>query len=179
MALSAPISAAPLSAKQLKSIEELEIAKEPTTRDWRAFHKAEPSFRSALWSYHKKRQVGFPAWSWGWRMGWVRACAANPTGYCEHILETALFDKALVVRSEAATQVGRIFESTKNEKFSALLIKAYNNPKNYRNKKPLFVQQRILFALHQIGNKEAAVTGKKMSAGNPDLAVYWSRITKF
>lgn len=177
--LTTPLIAANLSSNQLKIIEEFEIGKEPATRDWRAFHKAAPEFRKELWTYHQKRKVAFKSWSWGWRLGWVRSCAAAPVGYCQQILESALSDNAVVVRAETATQLGRIYENTKNPKFSALLIKAFNNPKNYRNKKPLFVQQRILFALHQIGNSDAASETKEIAKQHPELASYWTRITKF
>ncbi len=176
--LGTTLNAAPLSSKQMKSIEEFEASKEPEKRDWQSFHKAEPSFRAALWKYHQKRQIDFSAWSWGWRMGWVRACSNDPKGYCADILEKALFDKALVVRAEAATQIGRIFEDSKNEKFSNLLVKALNNPKNFRNKKPLFVQQRILFAIKQINNADALQASSTASKSHPDLAVYWSKISK-
>ena len=170
--------AAPLSSKQMKSIEEFEVSKEPEKRDWQSFHKAEPGFRAELWKYHQKRQIDFSAWSWGWRMGWVRACSNDPKGYCADILEKALSDKALVVRAEAATQLGRIFDNSKNEKFSNLLLKALNNPKNFRNKKPLFVQQRILFAIKQIGHADTIEQSNTASKAHPDLAVYWSKISK-
>lgn len=170
--------AAPLSPKQMKSIEEFEVSREPEKRDWQSFHKADPTFRAELWKYHQKRQIDFSAWSWGWRMGWVRACSNAPTGYCAEILEKALFDKALVVRAEAATQIGRIFDNSKNEKFSSLLLKALSNPKNFRNKKPLFVQQRILFAIKQINNTDAMRESNTASKSHPDLAVYWSKISK-
>jgi hypothetical protein len=172
------LTAAPLSTKQLKSIEEFEVSKEPEKRDWQSFHKAEPQFRAELWKYHQKRQIDFSTWSWGWRMGWVRACSNDPKGYCAEILEKALFDKALVVRAEAATQLGRNFDSSKNEKFSSLLLKALNNPKNFRNKKPLFVQQRILFAIKQIGNTNAIQQSSLASKSHPDLAAYWTKISK-
>jgi hypothetical protein len=176
--ISSSLYGAPLSSKQMKSIEEFEVSKEPAKRDWQSFHKADPSFRSELWKYHQKRKIDFSAWSWGWRMGWVRSCSQDPKGYCADILEKALFDKALVVRAEAATQLGRIFDNTKNEKFSNLLLNALNNPKNFRNKKPLFVQQRILFAIKQIGNTKAMQESNSASKTHPDLAIYWSKISK-
>lgn len=179
MAFSFQVSAASLTSNQLKVIQEFEVSKEPATRDWRSFHKAAPEFRKELWNYHQKRKVGFKSWSWGWRLGWVRSCANTPEGYCEQILEAALADNAVVVRAETATQLGRIFENSKNQKFSSLLINAFKNPKNYRNKKPLFVQQRILFALHQIGNEDAIAETKKISGSHPELASYWTRISKF
>jgi len=111
-------------------------------------------------------------------MGWVRACSREPNDYCANILEQALFDKALVVRAEAATQLGRVFAGSKNEKFSNLLLKALNNPKNFRNEKPLFVQQRILFAIKQIDNNKAQKESSKASTLHPDLAVYWTKISK-
>ncbi len=170
--------AAPLSPKHLKSIEEFEVSQEPQKRDWQSFHKAEPAFRAALWKYHQNRQIQFRNWAWGWRMGWVRACSRDPQGYCADILENALSDKALVVRAEAATQLGRIFDNTKNENFSNLLVQALNNKKNFRNKKPLFVQQRILFAIKQIGNENAIKQSEIVSKSHPDLAAYWTKISK-
>ncbi len=170
--------AAPLSPKQLKSIEEFEVSKEPQTRDWQSFHKANPAFRAELWKYHQKRQIQFKDWAWGWRMGWVRACSHDPQGYCADILEKALSDKALVVRAEAATQLGRIFDNTKNENFSNLLVLSLDNRKNFRHKKPLFVQQRILFAIKQIGNEKAIKQSEIVSKRHPDLAAYWTKISK-
>lgn len=172
------VLAAPLTPNQRKAIEEFEVGKEPAPRDWKAFHKAPPAFRQALWTYHQKRGIGFKGWSWGWRMGWVRACAQAPTGYCSSVLNEALADKALVVRAEAATQLGRIYDGTKDRDIANKLIVALKNPKNFRAGKPLFVQQRILFALHQIGNKDTASEVKKVASGHPDLAVYWQRVTQ-
>jgi hypothetical protein len=169
---------ASLSHNQLKTIEEFEVSKEPAKRDWQAFHKAAPAFREALWNYHQKRGIDFSRWSWGWRLGWVRACTNQPGGYCQNIFERALADKALVVRAEAATQIGRIYDGTKNTTFSNLLVTAFRNPRNFRAGKPLFVQQRILFALHQIGNEDAARSAAKLSGRHKDLAVYWSRISQ-
>lgn len=167
-----------LTAQSLKTIQEFEVNREPAKRDWQAFHKSTPAYRQALWDYHSKRGIEFSGWSWGWRMGWIRSCALAQANYCQAIFEKALEDKALVVRAEAATQLGRIYDGTKDGSVSALLIKALENPRNFRGGKPLFVQQRLLFALHQIGNKVAGDSAAKISARHPDLAVYWKRVAQ-
>jgi HEAT repeat protein len=92
------------------------------------------------------------------------------------VLQEALLDQAAVVRAEAASALGRLYEHTANPAVVRVLTGAYSNSRNWRHGKPLFVQQRILYALHQIGGAAALEAGA-MLAGNEKAAVtYWHQL---
>lgn len=159
-----------------RGLEPFDIKKSPQTADWRYFIKASEPERERLWTYHEGRGVGLGQWAWGWRLGWVRVCGASERPICQKILGAALFDKALVVRAEAATRFGRRYEGTADDAIVSLLAKAYRNPRNVRNGKPLFVQQRILFALHRVGGERARSEAAALAAGNAESKSYWARL---
>jgi hypothetical protein len=168
------LQAAPKGAR--RTVEGFEIAKEPTPADWRFFIKAKESSRERLWTYNVRRGMGLGHWAWGWRLGWVRVCAASPKAYCTRILEDALKDKALVVRAEAATRIGRRFEGTGDAKVAALLAEAFGDPRNVRGGKPMFVLARILFALQRLGGDAPRETGRRLAGSHPELAAYWAKL---
>ena len=91
-------------------------------------------------------------------------------------VEITLYGKGPVVRAEAATRFGRLFERTGDKVVAGLLEKAYRNPRNSRGGRPLFVQQRILYALHVIGGAEGAGRGQRLASGHPETKVYWARL---
>lgn len=170
---------APLAnANPKTSLESFDFRKEPAKADWRYFLKAPEISRQKLWGYHVGQGHQLRDWSWGWRLGWVRACSDSQEEYCGQIMAQALGDKAMVVRAEAATRLGRRFDGSQDAKVTGLLVKAYDNKGNVRNGKPLFVQNRILFALHQIGGKDALAVGEKLAASHPQTREYWQRLAR-
>ncbi len=158
------------------SLEQFRWDQEPKKSDWRYFIKAAEADREKLWSYHVKAGHALGQWSWGWRLGWVRTCSESKADFCGRILRSALFDKALVVRGEAATRFGRRFDGSGNADAVTLLADAYRNEKNTRNGTPLYVQERILFALHEIGGAQAAKAGLRLAATHPTTTVYWKKL---
>jgi hypothetical protein len=163
-------------AAKASYVEGFDVRRPPAPADWRYFLKSPASTRAKLWAYHSKRGVTLGQWAWGWRLGWVRACGASQDAYCADVLQAALFDKALVVRSEAATHIGRRHEGSSDAAALALLERAYSDPRNMRGGKPIFVQERILFAMHRIGGQQAELRGKTLADRHPQLATYWSRL---
>lgn len=159
-----------------RGLEPFNIKNEPQPADWRYFIKASEPERERLWAYHAGKGVKLGGWAWGWRLGWIRVCGASEKTYCQEVLTQALFDKALVVRAEAATRFGRRYEGTANDAIVSVLAKAYKNPRNIRHGKPLFVQQRILFALHRIGGTRARAEGQALAAAHTDSRAYWARL---
>lgn len=155
-----------------------DIGVEPKPADWRHFHSMAQVQRRNLWRQHAQQGRTLKDWSWGWRLGWVRACTLNGERYCHKILEEALFDKAMVVRAQAAGALGEKYERTGNAAAIALLDRAYQNPRNERNQKSLFVQYRILHAIHQIGGQSARDVGQRLAKSRPDATTYWNNIAK-
>jgi hypothetical protein len=164
------------AARQLPGA--FDIHQAPSQADWQFFLRTPAAKRLELWSYHKSKKLQLKDWAWGWRLGWVRACGDDKNAACSDILSAALQDKALVVRAEAATQIGRLFEDTSNQKAVELLASAYNNPRNLRRGKPLFVQSRILFALSRIGGKKALDAAQSLAKSNPQMQLYWSKLRR-
>jgi len=164
--------------KALKALEQFDIALEPSPADWRFFLKSPEGARAQLWQYHQKRGKGLGHWAWGWRLGWVRVCGTSTAAYCGAVLRDALFDKALVVRAEAATRVGRRFAGKADAGAVKLLAEAYKNPKNLRGGRPLFVQNRILFALKQIGGAAALAEGEALSGQHAAMKTYWAALAR-
>lgn len=158
---------------QGEPLEVFDIAAEPTKADWSYFHKLRPAQRSALWNENIQKGVAFSSWHWGWRIGWLKACRYDRANYCEVILRKALFDRALVVRAEAATSLGIRYRGSKNKHLVRLLARSYKNKRNYRKGKALFVQDRILQAIHQIDGKEAQKVGRRLAVAHPRTKELW------
>lgn len=160
-----------------RSLEAFRWDQEPKKADWRYFVKAAEADRERLWEHHVKAGRKLGAWSWGWRLGWVRTCSESKAAFCRDVMDQALADKALVVRAEAATRLGRRYEGSGEQAVVSALADAYRNDKNSRNGAPLFVQERILFALHQVGGSQALTAGGRLSAMHPDTKAYWRKLT--
>lgn len=171
--------AAPARAKDNPQVplEGFNIAAEPSRADWRYFVRSPEPNREKLWAYHVTQGKHLKDWSWGWRLGWVRVCGASHRPLCVEILREALGDKAVVVRAEAATRMGRLYEGSGDEAVVTLLAQAYRNSRNLRHGRPLFVQSRILFAIHQIGGDAALATGRALADAHPEARGYWAKLT--
>ncbi|MEZ4743656.1 MAG: hypothetical protein R3B45_14625 [Bdellovibrionota bacterium] len=154
-----------------------EIHIQPSKLDWQYFMKADEEWRQRLWNYYNSQGKGLSQWAWQWRLGWVRKCGASRLKYCDVVLKSALFDAAAVVRGEAATRIGGKYYGSKDSAIIDLLAKAFKNKLNYRGKKPLFVQQRILFAIWSIGGKHGHEVGKFLAKGHTTHLAYWDKIS--
>lgn len=152
--------------------------KAPQLSDWRFFQDMKDSERASLWMHHTRQGLALKDWIWGWRMAWVKACTFAKEEYCGTLLETALSDKAMVVRAEAATRLGERFEGRKDNRTIQVLAEAFKNPRNSRNGKPLFVQQRILFAIKQVGGSLGEQVGEELAKNDKQSSEYWHALRK-
>jgi hypothetical protein len=57
-----------------------------------------------------------------------------------------------------------------------LMARSYQESRNFRHGRPLYVQQRILFAIHRIGGPYARDLGLKLSAGHPETKSFWQKL---
>ena len=154
------------------------IAAEPAQADWAYFLKAPMATKIQIWRLQAKQGVKLGDWHWGWRLAWVRACHGQRSKFCVRRLADALFDDAMVVRAQAAVKLGEAFADSGQGKVVNLLRKAYDNPRNIRNGKPLYVQQRIVFAISQVGGKAALAVGDRLAKQDPTIRNYWQRISR-
>lgn len=154
-------------------------AKAPTTADWRYFMRLDDRAREAIWATESKRGRHLGGWSWGWRMGWVKTCATSKRAYCTVILHAALSDKALVVRAEAAVRLGLRHEGEGDGSAFAALAQAYKNPKNYRHGQPLYIAERLLYAMHLVaeGDELSQARTAALAQKHPRTRAYWQKLT--
>lgn len=170
------VAAFAASDKDLKSLSSFDIGAEPSKSDWRYFIRAPERVREDLWLRKARAGKRLAQWSWGWRLGWVRVCGGSERAFCAEILQEALLDKALVVRAEAATRIGSRFAGSADARVVGLLEQAFRNKHNLRGGRPLFVQQRILYALHQIGDEGQRERATALAATHKDTQAYWRRL---
>jgi hypothetical protein len=84
----------------------------------------------------------------------------------------------MVVRAEAATALGKINRGKPNEQVVRELADAYRDTRNIRNGTPLFVCDRILEALHDIGGQTSLTTASRLAKRHPATAQYWSLLSR-
>lgn len=157
---------------------DFDIAAQPSPPDWEYFFKLDDQSRMKLWIFHKKRNRGLAQWSWEWRLAWVRACIKSDQSYCQEVLDQALNDNALVVRAEVATQLGIHFANTKNIEVIEKLSTLFQDKRNVRNGKPLYIQQRILYAISEIGGELAVTTGARLANQHRSTNAYWTKLRR-
>jgi hypothetical protein len=145
----------------------------PTKSKWKDFFALSTPQQEAL--IGKSRNPRFNELHWEWRLAWVRACGQGNGPACGQILQLGLFDKALVVRAEAANRVGNRFAGSGHPPAIRILRTAYGIQKNQRNGTPLFVQYRILHALNRIGGDGVKV-GRELAMNLQPTRHYWSKI---
>ncbi|HYX39484.1 MAG TPA: hypothetical protein VE954_40820 [Oligoflexus sp.] len=148
----------------------------PAKRDWQTFMKMSEVEHNAAWKSLKTSGYTFEKLSWEWRTGWIQVCTRRSSKLCGHILQHGLFDRALVVRAEAASSMGERFANTGHAPALRLLATAYAVQQNKKGKDPLYVQFRILHAIQQIGGTESRTLGHKLAHTSPATARYWTRL---
>lgn len=150
----------------------------PTAADWRWFHAMPFHKQKALWDTASRQGKRLSDWSWEWRLAWLRACATSTDRWCDDLTRGALFDRALVVRAEAAAKLGERYADTKDRSLVALLEKAYRDPRNTRNGRPVFIGERILFAMKRVGGDHARDAATRLAGASPETRDYWKRVSR-
>jgi len=150
--------------------------KSPEKKAWQAFMKMSEAEHNGLWKSLRKSGLQFEKLSWEWRTAWIQVCSRRSSKLCGHILQWGLFDRALVVRAEAASSMGERFADTGHASALRLLATAYAVQQNKKGKDPLYVQFRILHAIQQIGGTESRTLGHKLAHTSPATARYWTRL---
>ncbi len=148
----------------------------PQKKDWQRFMKMAESEHKSTWKDLEKRKITFEKLSWEWRTGWIQVCSQRSSSLCGQILQWGLFDRALVVRAEAASRMGERFSGTGHPPALRLLATAYAVQQNKKGKDPLYVQYRILHAIQQIGGKQSLELGQKLAHASPATARYWTKL---
>lgn len=154
------------------------INEEPGVKDWRYFMQLPEPEKDSLWVHFTKEKKQLKDWSWSWRMAWVKSCRTGSNTRCHPILNQALVDEALVVRTEAVKVVGERFQQSKSKVVAKALYTVFKNKGNYHHGVPLQIQQNILFSLHQVGGPEALTTARKLAATDPTLKTYWAKLQR-
>jgi hypothetical protein len=142
----------------------------PTSEEWRAFIKAPPHVIRSKWTFASK---SWGSLHWQWRMAWVRRCEVDSSKECDLALSKATQDDAAVIRSSAATALGRRHSQTGDRTAIKTLVAAFDHPRNKKGGQTLFVYDRILWALNEIGGPTALKEGKRLANKMPKTSAYW------
>jgi hypothetical protein len=97
---------------------------------------------------------------------------------CMNIVLQGLKDEAMVVRAEAANTIGVLYRGKPDQTVINQLTAAYADPRNVRHGSPLFVCDRILTALHNMGGPLADSTAIRLANKFPTTAAYWSKVRR-
>jgi len=146
--------------------------------DWQFFMTSSDKWRESLWKFYKRQGNSLEDWAWEWRLAWVRTCEMNRQSWCFRILKASLASKAVLVRSRGVKAWGRRYAGTGHINAGKELERVFTFPKNDRNNRPLFIKNRILFALIQIGGKENEALAQRLADSHPGTRRYWTKITK-
>lgn len=164
----------------LASDSKFKIDTPPTTAEWQHFNRMNVAQLKHLWRHHESR--GFKKlgdWAWQWRMGWMRRCSEGTMAeLCTNLVLQGLKDDAMVVRAEAANTIGVIYRGKPDQAVIKALTDSYLDPRNVRNGSPLFVCDRILTALHNLGGPLADSTAVGLANKFPTTAAYWSKVRR-
>ena len=117
-------------------------------------------------------------WSWKWQLGWVSSCELRTGKWCQEILASGLLAKAILVRSRAVQVFGRTWSKSRNRNAINMLARSYGAPGNDRRGKPLFIRQRILFALKGIGGDYASKVGRELAGKHSFTKKYWQILSR-
>lgn len=162
------------------SAQTLDISSPPSKAEWQHFNRMNKSQLTKLWNYQVARgHKNLGAWAWQWRLGWLRQCVGQAIPkICTELLEQGLADDAMVVRAEAATTIGIIYRGRPQERIIKNLEKSFMDARNVRHGSPLFVCDRILGALQNIGGELADQTATRLANRYPATAEYWAKLRR-
>ena len=153
--------------------------KAPERIEWSRFMEMSTKEAEALWNDQAYRGTHFADWNWKWRLAWVKLCAANPKSsarFCDNILDEALADKALVVRAEAASTIGTLYEGTMDPVSSRKLLSVLKDPRNRRNDVPVMAQRRAMYSIMKIGHADSIRAAGEAVAKDATLKNYWAKL---
>lgn len=152
----------------------------PTTAEWQHFNRMNAAQLKRLWHHQKNR--GYQKlgdWAWQWRMGWMRRCSeGSMPEVCTNLVLEGLKDEAMVVRAEAANTIAVIYRGKPDQTIIKELSHAFSDPRNVRHGSPLFVCDRILTALHNMGGPTADSVAIGLANKFPTTAAYWSKVRR-
>ena len=161
------------------SLSTLDIQNAPNKGDWQRMRSMSEPELTKLWEFHHAQGKHLSNWAWQWRMGWLQTCnTPSHPKRCLEIFSEGVRDPAMVVRAEAATQIGGLYENSKNVQAVEWLKTAWRNPNNIRGGKPLFVCERILQSLRRIGGKDAHTIATKFASEYPETKVYLRKLAQ-
>lgn len=172
------LKAHPPNLKEKFNSQSFSIRQPASKEDWLFFMQSEQNWRKSLWKFFSKRNHQLKDWSWTWRLAWIRVCEHDEDQWCSRIMYQGLFDRALIVRAKTANSWGRRFYGTKNKKAGKILEKAFHLSENNRKGKPMFVKNRILFALKNIGGNSNQILGKQLASSRAETQSYWNNLQK-
>ena len=154
------------------SFNQFDISKPASGEDWNFFKKSELNWKQQLWDYHLFLKKDLSFWHWTWRIAWVQTCNQIDLindHRCKTIIDQAQIDKALVVRSEVVTVLRELFQGSESDQVVTRLTKIYNDQRNYRNGKPLFIIHNIYNTLQQLGGEQSALLSAQLSKAHPSV----------
>lgn len=133
----------------------IDIKRNPDQREWQYFLRNSLKLQNNIWEEQQRKGITFADWSWGWRILWLKSCGLSQAAYCQDIMAAGLDDVALVVRAEAITQLGLRYQNTHDNKVLAQLQQAFQQQRNFRNGKLMFIHKNILLAITRVGGKRS------------------------
>ena len=149
----------------------------PAKLEWIRFMDLSGNEAESLWNDQLHKGTKLADWDWKWRLGWIGLCRkGNKPAFCSTVLADGLADKALVVRAESASAMGKSHAASMDPEASRKLLAMLDDPRNRRGKTPVMVQKRALYALHQIGHAESNKAAAAIAAKDPVLKEYWSKL---
>ena len=149
----------------------------PSAEKWHEFQDL--SSESRLKAWYSMKDFGWDKIKWKWKLALIVACDTNINQeFCKQVMILALKDKALVVRAQSASLIAKAYHKNPDSRIISLLEKASANSNNYRGGEPLYVQYRIIHALHEIGGAKAAAAARHIATAHKKTYSYWSKLTK-
>jgi hypothetical protein len=170
----------PNKAEEIK-ISSFDIKTNAEEQDWKYFFASKANWRFSLWSYQKNLGKSLKDWHWTWRIGWIKSCKKASDiklEHCAEIISQGANDQALVVRSEVVNYLAEVYAGTEDQKIISQLKKSFEDKRNVRAGKPLYIQKQILYALKNVGGRRAVQTASNLATMHPETAAYYEKLEK-
>lgn len=167
-------------ATNTPKISDFDIKAAASEKDWTYFFAAKSSWRLSLWKYQEGLGHNLKNWHWTWRIGWVKACkkpSDTNLEHCKKAMKQAQNDKALVVRSELVSLLGAKYAGSESSEVIETLKKMYEDKRNTRSDKPLYIQKQIVYAIKSVGGSFANETASILAKSHPEIASYYMKLS--